>query len=438
MVEQQTFALQFQTNLYFLTDNVPYLRYDQTNAVIVKQGTVATFSIANAYGNLEGLQVYSNFSSTVGAYERINVWDVDTSWNGPQIYEILVAGTTQIVAQDALMYSVGVSGNGTRTLVWNTANVLTGLYYIGFRSSTRAGFLLVFVASISPVAVGFWPRIFNSPSTSFACSGDTLVFRRPTGNSRFSTTPYKDLYVSCIPLNSQGETHTVTILANGPSPLVWTVAGINPDEQQCHVTYGPPVSDVWSSDIVSWLRVVPRPTVSMEVVHPCESCLTGTYSSSLGASAPSACASCLSGNYATQQGASICTSCPSNSGTGTSVGSTERGQCVCDPGYAGNLTNLTQTCAACPANSYCAGLSQRVCPANTRSPPLSSQVIQCRCVAGYRCTYTDRRNTTLTITFNMAQSSFISQDPSIRNTLAAVAAVPVSHVSLVINRTVLL
>lgn len=240
----------------------------------------------------------------------------------------------------------------------------------------------------------------------------------------------------CIPLNSEDYFEPVTILASGPSPFVWTVANINPAEQQCYITYGTPGPDVVSSDIISWLRVVPRPTVSMEAVHPCESCVTGTYSSGSGASAPSACASCLSGTYATQQGASVCTSCPSNSGTGTSVGSTERGQCVCDPGYAGNLANLTQTCAACPANSYCAGLSQRVCPANTRSPPLSSQIIQCRCVAGYRCTYTDRRNTTLTITFNMAESSFISQDPSIRNTLAAVAAVPVSHVSLVTSRAV--
>lgn len=161
----------------------------------------------------------------------------------------------------------------------------------------------------------------------------------------------------------------------------------------------------------------------------CEGCLTGQFSTASGAPASSTCAACSSGTYATQQQATACTSCPSNSGTGGSTGSTQRGQCVCDPGYVGNLANLAQTCAACPANSYCAGLSQASCPSNTRSPPLSSQALQCRCVAGYRCTY--RRNATADFRFNLSPDSFISRNLFTRSALAFTADVPLSHVALV-------
>jgi hypothetical protein len=95
----------------------------------------------------------------------------------------------------------------------------------------------------------------------------------------------------------------------------------------------------------------------------------------------------------------------------------------------GNLSVLDQSCAACPADSYCAGLSQLACPANTRSPALSSLAIHCRCVAGYRCSY--RRDARLDVRFNLDQVSFISQDPAIRTKLAVAADVPTSSVALV-------
>jgi hypothetical protein len=112
-----------------------------------------------------------------------------------------------------------------------------------------------------------------------------------------------------------------------------------------------------------------------------------------------------------------------------STGSTLRGACVCDPGFVGNLSVLAQTCAACPANSYCGGLSQLACPANTRSPALSSLAVHCRCVAGYRCSY--RRDARLDFRFNLDQNTFTSQDPAIRAKLAVAADVPTSSVALV-------
>ena len=88
----------------------------------------------------------------------------------------------------------------------------------------------------------------------------------------------------------------------------------------------------------------------------------------------------------------------------------------------------------CPADSYCAGLSQTPCPANTRSPAQSSLPIHCRCVAGYRCSY--RRDVSLNVRFNLNAAGFASQAPAIRSSLATAGDVPVSSVALVSSQTV--
>jgi hypothetical protein len=103
-----------------------------------------------------------------------------------------------------------------------------------------------------------------------------------------------------------------------------------------------------------------------------------------------------------------------------------RGDCVCNAGYVGNLSDTASQCVTCPANSYCAGLSQALCPLHTHSPAQSSLQAQCRCDAGYRCTY--RRNVFLAIEFNLDSAGFASQAGAIKSTLAALADVPVSSV----------
>jgi hypothetical protein len=99
---------------------------------------------------------------------------------------------------------------------------------------------------------------------------------------------------------------------------------------------------------------------------------------------------------------------------------------VCLAGYVGNLSNSAQTCISCPANSYCAGLSQQACPANTRSPAVSSRQDQCRCVAGYRCTYT--RNVALHVDYP-STLDYPGQSGAIQSTLASAAGVSPSSVT---------
>jgi hypothetical protein len=259
-----------------------------------------------------------------------------------------------------------------------------------------------------------------------ACLGDTLVLNRPTGSSRFSTTPFKDLFISCIPIDKQEDPQPITVLASGPASLTWTVAGID-ETKQCYVSYGPLVSDPFGGDIYSWIRIVPRPTPVVRVLHPCTNCLPGQFSTASGATNSSTCVACALGTYATEQQATVCASCPSNSNTST-TGNTQRGGCLCNAGFVGNLTNLLQGCVACPANSYCAGLSQFACPANTRSAPQSSLQVQCRCVAGYRCRY--GRDVQLVLRFSLTTAEFALQESAIRSRIASLAGVPVSGVLL--------
>ena len=158
----------------------------------------------------------------------------------------------------------------------------------------------------------------------------------------------------------------------------------------------------------------------------CTQCLPGSFSAALGAVSSATCTACTAGTYATESMAVECTPCPTSSDS--PVGSSLRGSCVCNAGYAGNLAVLANTCAACPVNSYCQGLSQTACPSHTHSPAQSSLQAQCRCDAGYRCTY--RRNVTFTLLFNLDSAGFTSQAGAIKSTLATLADVPLSGVSL--------
>lgn len=156
----------------------------------------------------------------------------------------------------------------------------------------------------------------------------------------------------------------------------------------------------------------------------CIQCSPGTYSAAYSAFSSDMCIACAAGTYATESMAVACTPCPGNSLSPWRA--SQRGSCICNAGYVGNLSNLAGQCASCPVNSYCQGLSQTACPTHTHSPALSSLQAQCRCDAGYRCTY--RRDVSLAFTFNLDAAGFSSQSSAIKSTLATLADVPVGSV----------
>ena len=168
-------------------------------------------------------------------------------------------------------------------------------------------------------------------------------------------------------------------------------------------------------------------TLGASVSSTCLLCPAGTFSAISGAPNSNACTSCGLGTFAAQN-ASVCTSCPANSNTSITAAPT-RGSCLCNPGFVGNLSNLEQACTICPANSYCVGLFQFACPANTYSLPQSSLQSHCRCNAGYKCRY--GRNLQLILRFSVPPSTFSAQESAIRAQIASAAGVSVSNVTLV-------
>ncbi len=424
-------ALTLQNGIYNGVFTSVVLVSGQAMHVSVSQGSVVTFTCSNPdfSGGFQGFYLYSDVfrAKFVNVYE----YDINPNFMGAQLHDLIpwtdLMTSTQ---QKALQLSTGVSGQGTGTIVWDTSSAASGLYYVATDIST---FVTVFVASSTPTTITYSPYVVTTAYSTFvvvtaACLGDTLVLNKPTGSTKYTTLPYKDLYISCIPIGDENDPPAITVMASGPSPLTWTVAGIDAS-MQCFISYGAiPAGSWWAGPMYySWLKLYPRPSPTGSA-SPCKNCSAGTFSLTAGASSNSTCIACGAGTYMTEQGGTACTACPASSNT-TAAGRSRRGDCICDPGFVGNLTLLGQTCAICPANSYCAGLLQTPCPLHTHSPAQSSLQAHCRCDAGYKCRY--GRDVQLVLRFSVAPATFASQEASIRAQIASLAGVPVSSVYLV-------
>ena len=414
----QQVALAFQV-LY--PDYVPdpfLLGNGLSYAYVAKGATVRFYTLGDS--RLSGLHLFNRLYNSAVFF----LYNVDTS----ALEDIIPrSGSMTSAFQAAFNVSAGVTGTGTSILTWDTSNAPSGMYFLAPKLATTFYHLSVFVASASPTTIVYEPSlILNNylyKTVVGACLGDTLELRKPVGGSKYTTLPIKDLFITCTDSNGVD----MTVLVSGPPPLIWVVGGI-PANMMCFVSYG---SMTGEYEWYSMIKIFPRPSSpgsTASMASPCISCLPGTFSTASGAPSSSTCEACQSGTYMTQEGGTICTDCPSSSTT-NATGKSLRGDCVCNAGFVGDLAILSQTCSTCPADSYCAGLSQTACPTNTRSPAQSSLPVHCRCVAGFKCSY--RRDVTVFTRFNMDVPDFNAQASSIRSKLASVADVPVGNVTLV-------
>lgn len=405
----------------------PFLLGNGGSVLYVAKGTTVRFYSTQGDPQLSALYLFNLLHNTPTFLEVNQVDNVLTN-------VIPRAASMTGTAQASYNVSVGVSGVGSSVLTWDTTDAPSNVYFLSPKLTTVFYHLTVFVASASPTTIVYAPSLISTnyiyKTLVAACLGDTVVLYKPTGVSKYTTTPFKDLFISCANLVNAGQYPALTVLASGPSPLTWVAGGI-PDGMQCFVSYGSMAGlSFYNPPWYSLIRIFPRPSSpgsTGTLTSPCVSCSAGTFSTALGAPSSGACAACATGTYMTEQGGTSCTTCPASSNT-NSTGKAQRGDCICDPGFVGDLAVLGQNCTTCPANSYCAGLSQTACPAHTHSPAQSSLPIHCRCDAGYRCSY--RRDVSLVIRFNMDSVEFAGQSDSIKAKLASTADVPVSNVSL--------
>lgn len=291
-----------------------FMQSSGSSHMIVTKG--ATVTISSQLFDDHGLSVSVTLNMFSNIYKSMPYVllkrDVDIYWPGQQYIDVIPMFATT-AGQSTYAYSTGLTGIGSNTLVWDTTNVPSGVYFVNTPMPYTSIPLSVFVASPTPATITY------SPSTTIqdiamsivaGCIGDTLILKKPTGATKYTATPLKDNYVSCISLTDANDPPAVTILANGLSPLTWVVAGID-DTMQCFVSYGP-LDALGGFEPFALITVYPRPAA------------LGAVSSSL------ACANCTSG-YRADPGAQVCTEC--------------------GLGYYSNP--VSQTCTACPAGTKC-------------------------------------------------------------------------------------
>ena len=157
----------------------------------------------------------------------------------------------------------------------------------------------------------------------------------------------------------------------------------------------------------------------------CQNCSAGTYSSFSGSSV---CQNCSAGTYSSFSGSSACQNC--SAGNYTAIRAT--GCLQCDSGYTSlQASDECTLIPSCSIGSYGTPPDCSPCPPNTNSSVNhTSNLLDCRCLPGFICSYTKRINVRLTlknITWDMLTLSGIANSPVI-DAIAKAAGVPKENV----------
>lgn len=385
-VSAQAFPITL-TKKNFAGSPIAYIGVSGSPGIVVTKGTVVTFNAANYRENnvnkLMYIDLYNNLYKSVSFYQQKS--DIDPEWTGVQYVDVIPYSYQKAATQQsAMLYSVGVSGSWTQTLVWDTTNVPSNMYYLDSNIMSAAP-TSVFVASPTPVTITYSPSYYGpscvSTTITAGCVGDTLVLKRPAGHSYYTTTPYQKIYVSCISSNDPGNPPNVVEMANSLSPLTWTIPVIDPT-MECFVSYGPLTT---ADNFCPYSKIViyPRPSAigAATASLTCANCSSG-YRSDPGAEI---CTECGLGYYSSPV-SQTCTACPVGTKCPTA---TTPAPVNCGVGLYQSQSGQA-TCLSCPVGQYCdldATVTPTDCPAGTfRSTEGAASLDDCAvCTPGSYC-----------------------------------------------------
>jgi hypothetical protein len=151
----------------------------------------------------------------------------------------------------------------------------------------------------------------------------------------------------------------------------------------------------------------------------CYPCAPGSYS---GVSR-SVCQACNAGYYSEYAGASSCKNCSAGNYSGSGASGCSR----CATGFTSQEASSNCTALPCPVGYYGVDPQCNPCPANTNSSfNHTSTLLDCRCLAGFVCTYTKQISVVLTlnsITWDMTTIAGLSRN-AIIDAIAQAAGVP--------------
>ena len=169
-------ALIYPGNPRFVSLGSGLLSYPQIGnlmSVLIVKGGKYSLRSGTYGGSSFGLKLYSQLSGV----DVTVLWqsDVDNSFMAEYPLE-RATFTTSVSNSATYLYSVGVTGQGTSTLSWDTATVPSGLYFLmtDVGQDAKRYAVDVFVASATPVTLNYQLLVdYMVPIT--ACIGDTVV-----------------------------------------------------------------------------------------------------------------------------------------------------------------------------------------------------------------------------------------------------------------------
>lgn len=389
------FGLKYLDELYpsVWTAFPPYITVLGSMNFSIAQGSTITFKLQNFGGVSFGLQLYSSLFGL--NQDVINQRDYISGLTLTVLEHI--SYTKSYAASQSFTYSTGVSGQGSNTLTWDTTNVPSGLYYLLPNVGSDKRYAIdLFVASPTPVTITYYLNTSSVPSETVtnpvaACLGDTVIL------DKVSVIPFASIGVYCFPTGVIGYSDLV-LKAMGAAPLSWTVdSGLG--NTQCVIgmdAYG------LGNRIVSVMTIYNRSSANTQTPVSwselaCEACTRGYWS---GVNSKS-CTACAIGYYSLDA-ATECIHCPA--GKYSSIGSSE----------CSNASIVAPVeMVSCQVGTFGVYPNCSACPPNTNSTiNHTSTLLDCRCLAGFVCTYTKRISVVLTlheITWNMTTIVGLSQ-----------------------------
>lgn len=402
-------------NLNFLTIN------GYANLTVLK-GTVVTLTMAPFNSVQSNLKLFFNtgFNRISGNMFYFEL--SDPRYSSTQVRDFVnVFGNPLTNANIApSLFTTGVTGSGTSTLVFDTSQATPGNYYLGSDGVVSRRMLIIQVQSPTPATVSL-PRS-NGLSSFFATFGDSLIVTQYNGGTTTMT-------IRCVP-NTDTDGSLAYVVYSGPSPFIWDTSEVRTDVQ-CYLsdpgasvasiimlrprlTSGGGASVITCSNCSAGYRSSPGDAACTEcglgffsppVAATCTICPPGQYCPSATTSTP---VDCAPGSYRNTPGGKTqgdCTECPSgnycpaksvdptNCSAGTYNPSTaqgDSGKCLpCNPGNYCPLATSTPT--GCPAGTYnpsFSGASEaacQVCAIGKFSDAVGRQTDCPLCVANYYC-----------------------------------------------------
>jgi hypothetical protein len=454
--------------------------------ITVLKGTVLTLTMAPFNGVQSNLKLYFNVNPTLIQGQQ---YIQDTNYYGfqvsGQINRFTLPFSNPSIA--SYLYTSGVIGSGTSTLVFDTSNAAPGNYYLGSDGLVDVAPAVLIVQVQAPTPATFTLDVFSWGTGYIATYGDILVVPNPSNNMFLGNV----VSIYCDPVTDVDLGSPAQFLAvSGNSPVTWNTANLQ-TEVQCYILLddGYPLATNYffftsrlqsggggstptltcpacsagyrsnagddhctpcgvglysnASNSSTCLLCAIGTYAPIANASACLQCAAGQFSNS---SAASTCQQCVAGKFASAPGGSNCTSCPAGQFS-KAPGASACANCTqCTASNLGGITKATclqdstsdtGNCS-CASGYYGTGIALgsmagcTPCPANTNSTGEGGNrlLLDCKCKPGYSCSYTKRiditihiANMTLTNFNNTFMSTFIAA-------IAKAANVSVSQVQI--------